>query len=199
MDARRAAGPVEFVLFDLGGVLVDVDMDRAERRWADHGYDPVAFHPAFHDSGAKADGDVGRLDAEGMRRRVEEAAGRPVPMEVLLDVWGAVVRWRPWVPRLVERLAVPYGVLSNTDPVHIRALGPLPGAERLLYSFDLGATKPDRRAFEAALALVSHPPERIRYVDDRADNVAAALEVGLRAERVTDRATLEAALEGLLR
>lgn len=190
--------PAAFVLFDIGGVLVDVARDRAARRWVELGFEASRFEAAFEGSGAKRDGDLGRLDVEGMRARVEAGAGAPVSRTALLDVWGAMVTWRPWVTGLVGRLAVPYGVLSTIDPVHAEVLGPLPGADPVVYSCDIGAVKPASRAFEVAIARSPAPARRIRYVDDRAENVEAGAAAGLQAVRVHDRATLQAALADVL-
>jgi HAD superfamily hydrolase (TIGR01509 family) len=45
-------------------------------------------------------------------------------------------------------------------------------------SFRLGAMKPDRLAFERAAELAGVSPHEIFFTDDRAENVAAAREVG---------------------
>ena len=187
------------MLFDLGGVLADVRPERAAARWEALGYPPDRFDAAFVGSGAKPEGDLGLLDAEGMRRRVEGVVGRAVPSAALREVWGAMVIWRPWVPALIARVTVPYGVLSTIDPVHAAALGPLVGADPIVYSCEIGAVKPDPRAFEAAIARCPVPAEAIRYVDDRADNVAEALRAGLQAVQVVDLPSLEVALADLLR
>jgi len=180
------------VLFDLGGVLVDVDQGRAEEAWRRAGHDPSRFHAAFFESGAKPLGDLGRVDAEGMRARVEAAVSGAVTLEALHAIWGQVVSWRPWVRDLLPRLTVPYGVLSTIDPVHAAVLGPLPGANPILYSCDLGAVKPAPAAFTAAARRCPVPPPRVRYVDDLPENVAAARAAGFDAHQVTDQ-------EGLLR
>jgi glucose-1-phosphatase len=189
---------VTFVLFDLGGVLVDVDQARAERAWREAGHAPHDFHAAIYESGAKPLGDLGELDAEGMRARVDAAVPGLVSLEALHAIWGAVVSWRPWVGEVVGRLTVPFGVLSTIDPIHQAALGPLAGAEPILYSCEIGAVKPDPRAFAEAVERCPVPPAQVRYVDDLPENVAAARSAGFDAHRVTNRAQLLEALDGLL-
>lgn len=189
---------VRFVLFDLGGVLVDVDEELSRARWVELGYAADRYEAAFYQSHAKPGGDLGDHSPEGMRRLVEALAGAPVPPEALLDVWTAQVAWRPWVRDLLARLRVPYGVLSTIDPIHAAALGPLPGASPILYSCEMGVVKPSRLAFEMAAEACPTEPSWIRYVDDRSENVAAALAVGLDARQVSDRESVEAALQGAL-
>ena len=190
---------VAFVLFDLGGVLVDVDQERAEAKWREEGHDPDLFHAAIFESGAKPLGDLGHIDREGMRDRVDGAVPGGVSLAALQAIWGAVVSWRPWVDALLPRLTVPYGVLSTIDPVHVEALGPLRGADPIVYSCEIGAVKPDARAFETAAARCPVPPEQVRYVDDLPENVAAARRAGFDAHQVTNEAELLSALAVVLR
>ena len=76
--------------------------------------------------------------------------------------------------------------------MHEVVLGPLPGADPILYSCDIGAVKPDPRAFSVAAERCPVSPARVRYVDDLPENVAAARAAGFDAHQVTDQ-------EGLLR
>jgi len=187
------------VLFDLGGVLADVNVDRARRKWANAGYQPELFQAAIYGSGAKPLGDLGEVDAEGMRQRVDQAISEEVSLERIHDIWGAVVSWRPWVLQLLEQVTVPYGVLSTIDPIHAATLGPLPGASPIVYSCDIGAVKPDPAAFAAAARQCPVPPAQVRYVDDLPENVRGAREAGFNAYQVTDLASLRAALADVLR
>ena len=52
------------------------------------------------------------------------------------------------------------------------------------YSYELGAAKPDPAYFTHIVERLGVPPEQLLFVDDRADNVAAARSVGLAAEEV---------------
>jgi putative hydrolase of the HAD superfamily len=50
------------------------------------------------------------------------------------------------------------------------------------YSCRVGAAKPKRGYFEHVLAALGLPADTVLFIDDRAENVAGAAEVGLRAE-----------------
>ncbi|MEY2583254.1 MAG: putative hydrolase of the superfamily [Ilumatobacteraceae bacterium] len=50
----------------------------------------------------------------------------------------------------------------------------------LLFSARLGLSKPDPAIYDAALARLAVPPGEVLFVDDRAENIAAAAGVGLR-------------------
>jgi putative hydrolase of the HAD superfamily len=49
-----------------------------------------------------------------------------------------------------------------------------------LSSCYLGLRKPDRAIYTHALDILGRPPERILFIDDRAENVAGAVAVGMR-------------------
>ena len=52
--------------------------------------------------------------------------------------------------------------------------------DHLLFSARLGLSKPDPAIYDAALARLAVPPGEVLFVDDRAENIAAAAGVGLR-------------------
>ncbi len=188
-----------FVLFDLGGVLVEVDEQLSRARWVDLGYPEDRYDAAFYGSHAKPGGDLGDHSPEGMRCLVEALAGSPVSPEALIDIWGAHVSWRAGVRELLSRLTVPYGVLSTIDPIHAAVLGPLPGAHPILYSCDMGLMKPSLAAFRMAAEACPCPVESVLYVDDRAENVSAALRVGFDAHQVDQLRDVVSALRSVLR
>jgi HAD superfamily hydrolase (TIGR01509 family) len=186
LHGMKAPGKIDFVLFDLGGVLCSVQPHLAEEAWERAGQGKGSIMELMHRSNAKPLGDVGELDIQGMARVLGEAMACSVSEALLTDVWGAMVSWRPFVPDLLERLTVPYGVLSTIDPIHSFALGPLPGAEPLVYSWDIGVTKPHPDAFLKAIDRCPVKPRRILYLDDLEENVTEARRCGLNAYCVTE-------------
>ena len=191
---------IHFVVFDLGGVLCDVALERGRARCVELGY-PTAVFEAVEGSGAKFEADRGRMAIRSMLEAVRAYCPEATSLaqEELEEMWGAVVSWRDYVPRVLSRLRVGYGVLSVIDPIHAKALGPLPGASPLVYSCNIGHVKPVPAAYAELLRQCSHSAEKILFVDDRAENVRSARQSGLIARRVHDEATLLEALGPVLR
>ena len=187
-----------YVLFDLGGVLVDVDMAPAEAAWSRLDLDSKGVVAAVVGSGAKWVGDRGQANEAQMLQTVQAAGHPSLDKSRFRAVWGSVVSWRPFVASLLHRLRVPFGVLSNIDPVHAVILGPLPGASHRIYSYNIGLMKPDPQAFEAAIDQIGVDRTTIRYLDDRADNVEAAREAGMSAHQVTSASEVEQVLADLV-
>ncbi|MCC7070489.1 MAG: HAD-IA family hydrolase [Deltaproteobacteria bacterium] len=184
------------VAFDLGGVIVDVDHGAAARAL---GVSLDDIEGAFFSGGIHDAVTVGALDAAGFVAAAAAALGRDAA--AVAAAWAAIVEVRADGRALIEEcLAAGLRVVlwSNTDPIHLarmaRALPPLP-LEHV--SFALGAQKPDPEFFRRGLARLGAAPV---FVDDRADNVAAARALGVRAHQVQGPAEARAALvqEGLL-
>jgi putative hydrolase of the HAD superfamily len=94
------------------------------------------------------------------------------------------------VVRAAHRAGIPMVLLSNAPRPLAAALDETDWCVTLfsksVYSARIGVNKPHHRAYQAALSAVRWPsPERTLFVDDRADNVAAAARLGLRSHHYT--------------
>jgi putative hydrolase of the HAD superfamily len=69
-----------------------------------------------------------------------------------------------------------------------------------LSSCYLGLRKPDAAIYEAALDILGRPAERILFIDDRAENVEAAVKAGMKAVRFEGNGKLQSdlAVRGVL-
>jgi putative hydrolase of the HAD superfamily len=98
----------------------------------------------------------------------------------------------------VQRRGAPLSLLSNAPHELARALQGHPAFanfDQLMFSAQLGATKPDRAIFEAAIERLGRPAEEVLFIDDRAENVEGAREAGLQAVQFTSAAKLREILE----
>jgi 2-haloacid dehalogenase len=66
----------------------------------------------------------------------------------------------------------------------------------VLLSGEVKVLKPDRRIFEIFLDTFRIEPSRGIYIDDRRENVEAAIELGMRGVVFTDSRALRAELTG---
>jgi putative hydrolase of the HAD superfamily len=58
----------------------------------------------------------------------------------------------------------------------------------------MGMRKPDRRIYQVALDVLQRDPEEVVFIDDRAENVAAAVSLGIHGIRYTGSEKLADAL-----
>ncbi|MGZ4712123.1 MAG: HAD-IA family hydrolase [Acidimicrobiia bacterium] len=193
----------DIVLFDLGGVLVDFG-----------GVEPMKAL-----SGVTSDEEIWRrwLACEPVRiyergecSDVEFAAGvvadwdLPIsPAEFLESFRGWIGGPLPGAQQLITetRAVVTVGCLSNTNALHndahFQQWSEVAGLEHQLFSYELGAVKPDREIFDRAVDLLGVAPDRIVFLDDNQINVDGALASGLVARRARGVAEARAALVAL--
>jgi putative hydrolase of the HAD superfamily len=179
------------VAFDLGGVVVDVVKDGLAAF-----SDVDAFFGARHDAFS-----VGALDADAYLAAVAHDVGAAA--DVVGAAWSRVVSWSPGGLALLAATCRWTRVLvwSNTDPLHWQVLGDDilaagVAAADVFVSFRLGVEKPDPRFFARALAAAGLDAKDVVYLDDRADNVAAARGLGVDAVVVKGVAAAAAVLAG---
>lgn len=192
----------DFLLFDLGGVLVHfagfeelcrllppgLDPAAVRERWirspAVHRFERAEFAPAEFARRFLAEWDLD-LEPERFLRSFEDWNRGPYP--------GAMA--------LLERLrgAHRLACLSNSSelhtPAHRRRFAGV--FERFYFSDELGVAKPDPEIFATVLADLAVPAGRIAYFDDTTVNVDAATRSGMRAFRTDGLAQLEARLAEL--
>jgi FMN phosphatase YigB (HAD superfamily) len=88
--------------------------------------------------------------------------------------------------------------VSNTNPLHwdgvLRVARVDRAVDALALSFEVGAVKPERAIFEAALTRLGTTAGVAAYADDRPDLVDAARSLGLDAFVVDSPATLRSEL-----
>jgi putative hydrolase of the HAD superfamily len=185
-----AAHRIEFVLFDLGGVLIE----------------PGGVGPMRDLSGIGTDEElwarwlscrwVRRFEA-GLCSPDEFAAGVVADWDLELGPDAFLEEFGGWAndpyPGALELVAavrddVGVGCLSNTNAVQWHAnyeATPITEAFSLRFlSFELGLVKPDREIFETVATRLPVPPDRVLFLDDNAANVTGAEASGLVARHV---------------
>ncbi|MEI7444947.1 MAG: HAD family phosphatase [Burkholderiales bacterium] len=196
-------GPVDALLFDLGGVVLGIDFHRVFTAWARAaGRDPAdvaaafAFDEAFHRH------ERGELDDAGWFAHVDRRLGLGLGEAAMAAGWAEIFTGPvPGMHALLERARRlrPTYLFSNTNPAHHRQFGveyaaQLAPFERCFLSFEIGARKPEARAFDAVARAIGVPAGRILFVDDTDANVEGARAAGLLAERVRSADDARAAL-----
>jgi putative hydrolase of the HAD superfamily len=124
----------------------------------------------------------------------------------LFDQWCSIFIPIPGAIELVDALdeGCHRGLISNTNHLHFEWLDELLGLrsrfETVTLSHELGCLKPAPDIYHAALRDAQCPPERAIFIDDLAENVAAAEAVGMRGVRFegVDKLRGVLASEGLL-
>lgn len=190
------------IVFDIGGVLIDLARDRAVAALARAGVqDTDTLLGEYRQEGLFLDLECGRVSAaaffDELRRRV--IPGHPAPTDKELE--EAFCRFLVGLPR--ERLArlrelrkagYKLYALSNTNVVMTDAAFPaLFGSEGLriadyfdglVFSFAEGVCKPDAEIFGRVLGRYGLEPGESLMLDDSEANCEAARSLGMQALRI---------------
>ncbi len=188
------ARPIEALLFDVGGVLIDVDFRYAFRHWADCAGVPVeSIAQRFHQDAAYEAHERGEISAAEYFAALRQSLGIDLPDAVFDAGWCAIFRGEiPGVLPLLREAAAstPVYLFSNTNALHYARWGSLypellAPVRQVFCSQELGLRKPSTAAFDKVCSLIGIAPGRIAFFDDLPENVAAARAVGLAGYHVT--------------
>ena len=195
---------VDAIVFDLGGVLVDVDFRRALEHWAAAARVPVeALASRWQRDEAYCAHERGELDDAGYFAHLRSTLQLQIGDPQMLGGWNAMLgEPLPGMEALVRGVARehPLYVFSNTNPAHIAHFKPryrllLSHFRRVYTSCELGSRKPEPEAFSRLAAQIGVPPERLLFFDDLEVNVQGARRAGLNAFRVTRAEEIAALLQ----
>jgi FMN phosphatase YigB (HAD superfamily) len=180
------------LLVDLGGVLFSFDHPyRLQVLGQRLGLSPDRVDALLWESGFSGDCDAGRYpDAAAVRAKVREITGYTGTDEDLDAAWCSAFQPDQQVLGLLAARpkGLRYGVFTNNGPLEEEALARLyPGAFEIFtdrfFCHWLTANKPDPAVYRQVTDLLGVRPEDISFVDDSADNVAAASHCGWTAVR----------------
>jgi FMN phosphatase YigB (HAD superfamily) len=167
------------VIFDIGWVFVQLDHRPFLDFLCAHGADAPDLD-AVIERIALEDHECGRMDGRGLLERCAALAPRPMSLEAAHASWVNMFELQPSMVDLARRLSERYRVylLSNIGDLHWRHLAREYGLDRLghgaLPSFVAGVMKPDEGIYVEAERRFALMPAETVFIDDRAENIAAA-------------------------
>jgi len=176
------------VAFDLGKVLVDFDYHIAVSRIAARStLPPDGIKTFLGQSHAIIDYESGRLTREEFYEQARQAIGFRGTIEEFGGFFADIFTEIPPMIELhagLHRRGVPTCIFSNTNDLaveHIRRNFPFfKNFDGYIFSYEVGAMKPDAKIYEALEKLVRRRGADIVYLDDRPENVAAGAARGWR-------------------
>lgn len=197
------AAPIRALLFDLGGVLIEIDFNRAFAHWQT--LSPLSLETIrdrFSFDTAYEQHERGEISADTYFAHLARQLELQPDHQAIARGWNAIFTGQISETLALVRTArahLPCYAFSNSNTVHHAAWsGQYPEVvqafDRVFVSSDIGLRKPERRAFEHIAQAVGLPTESLLFFDDLADNVAGARAAGLQAVLVRSPADVRAAL-----
>lgn len=204
---------LDAIIFDLGGVLLDIDHRAPIRAFAGLGI------PNFDELYSKAvqstlftDLETGKLSPEVFRDKLRGYLPMELPDKVLDEAWNSILLdFRPESIRFLEQLKgqVRTFLLSNTNAIHHAVfsnrlkeqygyadIGEL--LEKAYYSHEVGMRKPHKPIFEHVITESQLNPGNTLFIDDTEEHINTAQSMGLHAHHLQDNETIEELLKELI-
>jgi putative hydrolase of the HAD superfamily len=197
------------IVFDLGGVLIDLDFDRCVRAFREVlGYERITeLLDLSHQKGIYGDMEAGLITADQFRAEVlRESRPGCVPADVDRAMAGLLTGMDPAKVPLLEDLSARYPLygLTNNNEISVQRMHDIYEENGLdwrrvfrkeFISCRMKLMKPSREIFDAAAADIGLPPEEILFIDDSQRNVDGALASGWKAVLYKQGTDLGACIE----
>lgn len=194
---------IEALLFDLGGVVIDIDFERVWNSWARDA--ACAVDVLRHSIGRDATYlryECGHIPLEDYFTHLRAAMNVSLSDEQLLAGWNEIfIDEMPGIADLLRDLEsrVPLYAFSNTNRAHeevwsMRFADVLTPFQKVFVSSTIGLRKPDRASFDHVVAEMGVPASSILFFDDTLENIEGARAAGLHAAHTRSTAEIVAAL-----
>ena len=190
---------IEIFLFDIGGVVIDIDFERTFRKWSIHSGVPVeTIQFGFSHDQVYEQHERGEIGSIEFYRHISEGIEMELSFEQFKEGWNEIlIAPIPQTVELLHKLAhrIPLYALSNSNPMHKEHwennfADELEPFNRIFVSSDLGFRKPELDAYLSVVEALNTSPEKIVFFDDLGDNVEAARALGMQAIQVRSPADI---------
>ena len=199
--------PLLAVIFDIGRVLVKLDLARAIDGLSQGvSLSPAELWSAIEKDPRWHDWQEGRISPHDWHLHVIKRLGSPLKFEEFREAWNRTLDPVPLQSDdLFASIAKKHklALLSNTDPIHVAHLEShfsffrfFPRPARI-YSCSVRASKPSPVVFQAALKAVKTPASQAVFIDDIPEYVQAARSLGLRGVQYLNPEQLRTDLRAL--
>jgi FMN phosphatase YigB (HAD superfamily) len=195
------------IIFDIGRVLVQVDVSRPMSGLAQGiAVSPADIWSAITNDPRWPDWQEGRISPRDWHLHLTKRLGGSLTFEQFTAVWNRAIDPVPILESdLFERLSKRYrlALLSNTDPIHVAHLESTYGFFRhfpkpaRIYSCVVGASKPNPLIYREALRASKARAEEAVYIDDVPSYVEAAQRLGMTGVTFQSPGQLDREMEAL--
>ncbi len=178
------------LVFDLGGVLIDIDFQRCVAMWARAGgCSAEILSRRFQLDQTYCLHETGDIDFTGYAGHLRRQLDLQLDEEVLLQGWNALLGdTMPGAAQLLQLSASHYPcyIFSNTNASHHRHWASqqedvLKPVTDIYLSYELGMRKPQAEAFHEIVQRIGCQPGEIAFFDDTEENITAARNQGIQA------------------
>lgn len=186
--------PIKNIIFDLGGVFMNLDFSLTQQAFVDLGISEFAqMFTQHHANNLFEELETGRISDEEFYEKFREATQSQLSNEQIKTAWNALILdFPPERMQWLEEIRTRYKIYlySNTNSIHYEAFTDIVRREngcdnfdqyfiKAYYSHTLGLRKPYVASFERILAEQNLAAAETLFIDDTAKNIEGAQKAGL--------------------
>ena len=185
---------IKNIIFDLGGVFMNLDYKRMEQSFIDLGItDFSELFTQHHSSPLFADLETGKISNETFYDGLRKISGVNLANDQIRDAWNSILLDFPkerlvWLAAIKKKYNI--YLFSNTNQIHydafIETVKTQAGIEdfnkyfiKAYYSHELGLRKPDKESYQKIIDEQKLNQSETLFIDDTLKNMEGALEAGL--------------------
>lgn len=187
---------IETIIFDLGGVILDIDYNLTRTAFEKLGvthFDEMYSQATANQLFKKLE--TGKISENDFYKELNLCTGLHLSPTEINQAWNAMLlSFREKSLRFLNGINPKYQLflLSNTNYIHIKAFQKIFYSKertqsfedyfnKAFYSCDIGLRKPDPVCYTWVLNELKTEPSKILFIDDSAQNVEGAKEEGMQA------------------
>lgn len=184
---------IQAIIFDLGGVLYDIDYQRTIKAFGRLGLsEPDRHFSQMRQSQVFDLYEVGKISSHNFIKEIESMIPNQVSYQEIEAAWNDILigisqetidflnKIKPQIPTFL---------LSNTNALHIDSVNERlirdfgveslhPFFKKVYFSYEVGLRKPDKAVFQKVLNDQNLKPELTLFIDDSPQHIASANELG---------------------
>lgn len=188
-------GNIKNIIFDLGDVILNIDVPVASLSFAKlSGLEQAEILSLFKENDLFRQFETGSLDEISFRNLIRKLVDSPDWTDEMIDTaWNSLLLDLPAERvELLKKLRSKYRLflLSNTSSIHITQVNKIlkasTGIERLddlfdkvYLSYEMGIMKPDPEIYLQVLKEQNIKAGETLFLDDNADNIKSAAQLGI--------------------
>ena len=208
MTINPQANFIKALLFDLGGVVIDIDFDRVFESWAGYANQSVeVIKSRFAFDSHYERHERGEINASEYFASLRKTLGINISNDEFIEGWNSIyIGEMPGVVKLLSDIKekCPIYGFTNSNAAHqsvwsVRFDNILKLFKKVFVSSEIGKRKPEPDAFRFLSDEIGVNPDNILFFDDSLGHVEGARAVGMKAVHVVNPySDIKDALENIL-
>lgn len=177
------------IIFDLGGVVINVTMDKIFDYWAkETGYNANYIKQIFESEDIFHRFERGEISPTDYKENISCNLGLEIKEDKFYNVWNDVFHdLDPRIEDLLDNLKskLRLVVLTNTNEIHgnkwkNKYQSILKYFEKIFCSYEIHSRKPEKKAYKIVINYLNMEPNFILFLDDKIKNIKVASFLGLK-------------------